>query len=119
MRFVAAFENDNRRNLEEEPSLDPSLTLVLDSPVKTNKTEFDTMHLREPTVMERKISGVKKRNKNLRSYYDAEVQLVKDVSEWPLAAVLAMPISQFVKASDYLQGFFMSGQKTGMRSPMM
>ncbi|WP_395371694.1 phage tail assembly protein [Komagataeibacter diospyri] len=111
--FVTGFEEDARRKPDEEPDTSPSFSLIFPDPIEATGRTFSDMTLREPTVRERRIMKAAEARGTPEAFLQAEIALVEAVSEWPKAAVLKMPISQFAKAADYLTGFFMSGPATG------
>nr|WP_230975687.1 phage tail assembly protein [Acetobacter garciniae] len=111
--YVSAFEDEARRNPDDEPECPPSLVLVLSPPVEAVNSTFADMTLREPVVAERRRFKATEGRGSVADFLQAEIDLVCAVSTWPLAAVLKMPISRFAKAADYLTGFFTTGRRTG------
>lgn len=111
--FLASFEERGRGRAESGPVL----VIELDAPVEVQKGAFHEMSLREPKVSERKrAEQYLSKGITAATSRAAEISLVTDVSEWPPAAVLKMPISAFAEAADYLAGFLGLGRPTGERS---
>ncbi|KAA8387039.1 phage tail assembly protein [Acetobacter tropicalis] len=111
--YISHFEDDARRKPDEEPDCQDTFHLALTPPITAVNREWQDMDLREPTVAERRRFKSQEQRGSMADFLEAEINLLTDVSGWQRAAVLKMPISQFAKASDYLTGFFIAGQKTG------
>ncbi|MFT9016411.1 MAG: phage tail assembly protein [Acetobacter sp.] len=111
--YVSAFEDDARRAPAADPDCPPSLVLVLSPAIEAVNTTFTDMTLREPVVAERRRFKATEGRGSVADFLQAEIDLVGEVSGWPLAAVLKMPISRFAQAADYLTGFFTNGRRTG------
>ncbi|WP_338086095.1 phage tail assembly protein [Gluconacetobacter azotocaptans] len=111
--FLSRFEQEARRPADADPDLSPSLTLQFLPPIEAVNQTFPSMSLRPPTVGERRPYKAAETRGTAEAFLQAEIDLVRAVSEWPPAAVLKMPISQFARASDYLTGFFTPGPGTG------
>ncbi|MFT8354114.1 MAG: phage tail assembly protein [Gluconobacter japonicus] len=117
--YVSAFEEANRRGPDFEASdldLRPEKVILFAKPIPGGGQQFSEMRLREPEVSERRRFKVIEGGATVQDSLKAEFQLVEDVSGWNRAALLRLPISKFVEASEYLTGFFMAGQQTGKNS---
>ncbi|WP_061490886.1 phage tail assembly protein [Acetobacter malorum] len=111
--YISHFEEEARRKPDEEPECQDTFYLSLTPPITAVNRDWQDMDLREPTVAERRRFKAQEQRGSMADFLEAEINLLTDVSGWQRAAVLKMPISQFAKASDYLTGFFIAGQKTG------
>lgn len=111
--YISHFEEEARRKPDEEPDCQDTFHLSLIPPIFAVNRDWQDMDLREPTVAERRRFKAQEQRGSMADFLEAEINLLTDVSGWQRAAVLKMPISQFAKASDYLTGFFIAGQKTG------
>lgn len=114
--YISHFEEEARRKPDEEPDCQDAFYLSLIPPITAVNREWQDMDLREPTVAERRRFKTQEQRGSMADFLEAEINLLTDVSGWQRAAVLKMPISKFAKASDYLTGFFIAGQKTGSAS---
>lgn len=114
--YISHFEEDARRKPDDEPECPDAFYLSLTPAITAVNREWQDMELREPTVAERRRFKAQEQRGTMADFLEAEINLLTDVSGWQRAAVLKMPISQFAKASDYLTGFFITGQKTGSAS---
>ena len=111
--FLTGFEPPAREEAERFPSLE----LEFDPPVEIQKGVFHEMRLREPTIGERRRAEAHlAKGVTAASLRNAEISLVVDVSGWPHAAVLKMPITAFARAAVYAGGFLEHGRQTGARS---
>ena len=113
VNFLSRFEQDARRAADADPDLSPSLTLQFLPPIEAVNQTFPSMSLRPPTGGERRPYKAAEARGTAEAFLQAEIDLVCAVSDWPLPAVLKMPISRFAHASDYLTGFFIPGPGTG------
>ena len=96
---------------------EPTLLIELDPPVVVQKGSFAELELREPRVSERRRAELHlTKGITVAASRAAEISLVTDVSAWPPAAVLKMPIGAFARAADYLAGFLERGRRTGASS---
>lgn len=111
--FVTDFEENARRPMDDEPDRSPELRLRLSPPVEAVGLSHSEMVLREPIGVQRRRYDVTRERGTPEVAMQAEINLVAEVSEWPMAAVLKTPISQFARAADYLTGFFIRGPRTG------
>lgn len=111
--YVTGFQDAARRPEGAAPDLSPSMTLIFEDGIEAVGRTFSTMSLREPKVKERRTAKAFEARGTAEGFLRAEISLVENVSAWPQAAVLKMPISKFAQAADYLTGFFMSGPETG------
>lgn len=111
--FLGHFEEDARRNPDEEPDLTPELTITFKPGIEAVNKTFNVMDLREPVVSERRAFKSFESRQTFEGLMSGEIDLVERISGWPKAAVLKMPISKFARAADYLTGFFMHGRTTG------
>lgn len=111
--YLTHFEEDARRKPDDDPDCPDTFYLSLTPAITAVNREWQEMELREPTVAERRRFKAQEQRGTMADFLEAEIHLLADVSGWQRAAVLKMPISQFAKASDYLTGFFITGQKTG------
>ncbi|AQS88272.1 hypothetical protein AA101099_1772 [Neoasaia chiangmaiensis NBRC 101099] len=116
IEYVVKFERDARRDLDETPDFSEQLILSFDPPIDGGGRQHGEMMLREPVVAERRRFKVIEAKMTAEASFRAEIKLVEDVSGWHPAAVMRLPISKFVKAADYLTGFFTSGQAIGSSS---
>ncbi|MBB2157198.1 phage tail assembly protein [Gluconacetobacter diazotrophicus] len=114
--FVTDFEENARRPLDEDPDRTPELRLLFSPPVEAVGRSHAEMLLREPRGDQRRRYDVTRERETPEATLQAEINLVADVADWQLAAVLKVPISKFARASDYLTGFFIRGPRTGRRS---
>lgn len=105
--FMAQFENDNRRTVDEVSDQQDELVLTMPDTIEAGNTEWRVMTLHEPVGRQRNLYDRRaSRTPTITKIYQAEVALVADVSGWKEAAVLKMPVSLFSQAADYLIGFF-------------
>ncbi|GBQ23147.1 hypothetical protein AA12717_1407 [Gluconacetobacter sacchari DSM 12717] len=111
--YLTDFEEEARRPVDAEPERTPEMRLLLTVAVEATGKSHSEMVLREPVGTERRRYDVARERATPEALLQAEVNLVADVSGWPLAAVLKMPISDFARAADYLTGFFIRGPRTG------
>nr|WP_246495493.1 phage tail assembly protein [Ameyamaea chiangmaiensis] len=113
--FVTGFEQDARRPDDAEPDRSPSKSIVFEPAVEGAGRTWGRMELREPKVSERRKYDATLGRGTPEGIMQAEIDLVAGVSGWALAAVMRMPDSKFVEASEYLTGFFTTGRETGNR----
>lgn len=111
--YVTSFQDAARRPEGVDPDLSPSMTLIFEDGIEAVGRTFSTMTLREPKVKERRTAKAFEARGTAEGFLRAEISLVENVSGWPQAPILKMPISKFAQAADYLTGFFMSGPETG------
>ncbi|MXV35648.1 hypothetical protein GS535_03630 [Saccharibacter sp. EH611] len=105
--FVVGFEERARDNLsQEEHDLPCEKTLTFSPAIHGGGKEWDVMTLRAPTIGEIKSARMILKKASLEKIHRSNEMLITAVSGWPKAAVLRLPISNFVEASGYLNGFF-------------
>lgn len=106
--FIASFQEDQENTDSNEIIIDPPITI-------SNGNEYDRLTLLEPTVGQRKKATrmLDKYGNTPLGAMEFQLSLLKDISDWPLVALLKLPISTFLQASRYLSDFFTDGQKTG------
>lgn len=114
--YVTEFEENARRPMDETPDRTPELRLTFDPAIEAVGRSHVEMTLREPVGVQRRRYDVTCERGTPEAALQAEINLVGDVSEWSMAAVLKMPISKFARAADYLTGFFIPGPRTGPTS---
>lgn len=108
--YLFSFQEEQKDNsCEELIEINPPIVL-------SNKEEYDFLELKEPTVGQRK-----KATRALDQYgnttlggMEFQVSLLTEVTGWKLAAVLKLPMSIFMQASQYFTRFFPNGQETGV-----
>ncbi len=113
MVYVTDFEERGRRPEGDDPNLSPELRLIMSPSIHAVGQDHREMVLREPGVAQRKAYIARTARETPEAFLQGEIDLVVAVSDWPIAAVLKMPIGKFAQAADYLTGFFMRGPRTG------
>ena len=91
-----------------------TLEVELEEPVAVAKGSFYSMTAREPRVSERRRAtiaiGARPTPAAMRR---AQISLLTEISGWPQAAVMKMPIGPFSRAAGFVERFLVAGRRTG------